>query len=213
MSITGNGFRGLSLWLSLVGLGAQPPDAGLKIEVHIYNYSAVSHEMLVRAEQETAKIYRGVGVEMEWLNCARSAEVAQNTTCELPGTTTRFTLRLLSNALAQRLHRQSNVYGLALLPENGGLGVDAYVFADRARDLAADEESRSVILGHLIAHELGHLLLGETGHPALSGIMHVPWQAKELERIKQGQMCFFPEQAKRIRAQVLARAGSAHELF
>ena len=39
MSITGNGFTGLSLWLSVVGLGAQPPDTGLQIEVHIYNYS------------------------------------------------------------------------------------------------------------------------------------------------------------------------------
>ena len=62
-----------------------------------------------------------------------------------------------------------------------------------------------MILGHLMAHELGHLLLGEAGHPAGSGIMHVPWQTKELEQIKQGVMSFLPEQAQRIRAQVFAR--------
>jgi hypothetical protein len=38
MSIALNGFTDLSLWLSLVGLGAQPPDARSHIEVHIYNY-------------------------------------------------------------------------------------------------------------------------------------------------------------------------------
>jgi hypothetical protein len=53
--------------------------------------------------------------------------------------------------------------------------------------------------------ELGHLLLGEAGHPAGASIMHVPWQTKELERIKQGAMFFLPEQAETIRAQVLAR--------
>jgi hypothetical protein len=51
----------------------------------------------------------------------------------------------------------------------------------------------------------GHLLLGEAGHPAAVGIMHVPWQTKELEQIKRGVMFFLPEQAELIRAQVLAR--------
>ncbi len=65
-----------------------------------------------------------------------------------------------------------------------------------------------MILGHLIAHELGHLLLGEGGHSAGTGIMHVPWQTKELERIKRGVMWFLPGQTERIRAQILARTVS-----
>ena len=65
-----------------------------------------------------------------------------------------------------------------------------------------------MILGHLIAHELGHLLLGEAGHSAGAGIMHVPWQTKELEQIKRGVMLFLPGQTERIRAQVLLRAES-----
>jgi hypothetical protein len=48
MSITGNGFTGLTLLLNLAGLGAQSPDTGLKIQIHIYNYSAVSAERLAR---------------------------------------------------------------------------------------------------------------------------------------------------------------------
>ena len=61
MSKTRNGYGGLSLWLSLVGLGAPLPDTGLQIEIHIYNYSKVSHEMLVRAEQESARIFERIG--------------------------------------------------------------------------------------------------------------------------------------------------------
>ena len=81
----------------------------------------------------------------------------------------------------------------------------ASVFADRAREIVPDEKWQRVLLGHLIAHELGHLLLGEAGHSAGAGIMHVPWQTKELEQIKRGVMLFLPGQTERIRAHVLAR--------
>jgi hypothetical protein len=107
--------------------------------------------------------------------------------------------------MAQRFPVGGDIFGFALLPVYGGFGVVANVFADRARDITIDQELHRAILGHLIAHELGHLLLGEAGHPAGAGIMHVPWQTKELEQIKRGVMLFLPGQTERIRAQVLAR--------
>lgn len=39
--------------------GAEPPKTGLKIEVDIYNYAAVSVETLGRADQETTRIWNG----------------------------------------------------------------------------------------------------------------------------------------------------------
>jgi len=57
---------------------------------------------------------------------------------------------------------------------------------------------------------LGHLLLGEAGHSAGVGNMNVPWQTEELERIKQDVMFFLPQQAEKIRAQVLARMTSSN---
>ena len=207
MDITGRAFGALGLLLSLARLYAQLSGPELKIEVHIYDYSGVSADVLTRAEQETARIYGRVGVEMEWRNCARTAEeAAQNPICELlPGSATRLTLRLLSNAMAQKLHRDSNVHGLALVREDGGFGEEAYVFADHARDLAAGEELQSLILGDLIAHELGHLLLGEGWHNTDGGIMHIPWGNKELEQARQGVLLFGPVEKERIRAQALAR--------
>ena len=184
---------------------AQPAEIGLKIEVHIYNYAGASKETLARAEQETVRIYRSLGVEMEWRNCPRTAEeLAENSACELPAAPTRFIVRFLSDEMAHRFPLGDDIYGFALLPIGGGFGVLVNVFADRTQE-TRDGGLRRVILGHVMAHELGHLLLGEAGHPASSGIMHVPWQTKELERIKQGVMSFLPEQAERIRAQVFAR--------
>ena len=61
MSKTRNWFRGLSLLLSLAGLGAQPRETGSGVEVDIHNYSAVSAKALVRAEQETGGVRRAIG--------------------------------------------------------------------------------------------------------------------------------------------------------
>ena len=192
---------------------AQPAETGLKIEVHIYNYAGASPETLVRAERETARIYERAGIAMGWLICPLSPEeLAHNTTCDVPAQPTRLTLRLLSNEMAQRFPVGGDIFGFALLPVYGGFGVVANVFADRARDMAPDEELHRVLLGHLIAHELGHLLLGEAGHSAGAGIMHVPWQTKELEQIKRGVMWFLPGQTERIRAQILARTVSTGDL-
>jgi hypothetical protein len=191
-------------------LRGEPQKTGLSIDIHIYNYAGISDYALAQAEQETARIYQRVGISMIWRNCPlNEAELARNTTCDLPGTPTIITLRLLSNAMAQTFPVGSDTFGFALLPVYGGFGVLANVFADRVRELAADEEVHRVILGHVIAHELGHLLLGEDGHPAGTGIMHVPWKTKELQRAKQGVMYFLPGQTEKIRAQVLARTVSS----
>jgi hypothetical protein len=213
MDITGKAFRGFSLLMALGRLAAQTPETPLKIEVNLYNYSGVSAAALARAQQETARIYGRLGIAMEWRNCPLTAEeLAHNTTCDLPAVPTRFTLRLLSNEMAQRFPVHSDIYGFALLSLNGGFGVTANVFAERAREMAARRrQNESVFLGHLIAHELGHLLLDEAGHPNGAGIMHTPWQAKELEQAKQGVIFFLPGQIERIRAQVRARMISSGE--
>jgi hypothetical protein len=204
MSITGNGFTGLSLLLSWAGLAAQPPDTGLKIEVHIYNYSKVSHEMLVRAEQESARILERIGVATIWLDCPiTSQEAVRNRACALPDAPTRLTLRLLSNSMADSLGVGGDIFGSALLPANEGFGVVANIYADRTRELA-DRREFEVILGRVMAHELGHLLLGKNAH-SVAGIMHARWRAQDLGLSRQAAMLFLPREAKRIRAQVRAR--------
>jgi hypothetical protein len=79
----------------------------------------------------------------------------------------------------------------------------ANVYADRTRELA-DRREFEVILGRVITHELGHLLLGKNAHSA-AGIMHARWRAQDLGLSRQAAMLFLPGEAKRIRAQVMAR--------
>ena len=209
MSFTRNGFTGLTILLSVVGLGAQSPEPGLRIEIHVYNYSAISPEMLLRAEQETARIFERIGIATIWLHCPlTSQEAVRNRTCALPGAPTRLALRLLSSSMADSFGGGGDIFGSALLPANEGFGVVANVYADRTRELA-DRREFEVILGRVIAHELGHLLLGKNAHSA-TGIMHGRWRAQDLGLSRQAAMLFLPGEAKRIRAQVRARmAGTA----
>ena len=207
MNITGTGLAGLSLFLSVAGLGAQPPDTRLQIEVHIYNYSKVSHEMLVRAEQESARIFERIGIATIWLDCPlTSQEAVRNRACALPDAPTRLALRLLSNSMADSLGVGGDIFGSALLPAKKGFGVVANIYADRTRELA-DRREFEMILGHVVAHELGHLLLGKNAHSP-AGIMQARWRYQELRFSRQAAMLFLPREAKRIRANVRARAGN-----
>jgi predicted SprT family Zn-dependent metalloprotease len=105
--------------------------------------------------------------------------------------------------MADSFRGGGDIFGSALLPAKEGFGVVANVYADRTRELA-DGREFEVILGRVIAHELGHLLLGKNAHSA-AGIMHARWRAQDLGLSRQAAMLFLPGEAKRIRAQVMAR--------
>lgn len=189
-----------------VTLYGQSPERGLRIEVLVYNYAGLSPETLAHAEREAARIYQRAGLVTEWMDCALSpAEAAQYPACELSPGPTRLALRLLSRQMAERRKLDPMTFGFALLPEDGGFGTIVNVYCHRAEELAKGrEKTHAVLLGHLMAHELGHLLLGAGSHSA-SGLMHVPWQKKELELVSQGSMFFTPWQAEQMRKQVRQR--------
>ena len=197
------------LWLSLAGLDAQTPQSAMKVEIRVYNHSAVSPEILAHSEREAAGIFQKIGVETAWLVCpVTSEEAVRNRACALHDAPIELTLRLLSNSMAEKQGAGSDIFGSALLPANA-FGERADVYADRARKLAGGREFE-VVLGRVIAHELGHLLFGRNAH-STAGIMQARWREQDLGRSRQAAMLFLPVEAKRIRAQVLARAGSAHE--
>jgi hypothetical protein len=184
---------------------AQSQAANLRIHIHLYNYADIPRGALVQAEQEAAKIFKRIGIQTEWQVCPLPEErFSRNSACESPESASRFTMRLLSNTMAERLRSGGDFFGLASLPAGGGFGVRASIFAERATKMAGNPEWSGVILGDLMVHELGHLLLSSPAH-SVAGIMTGRWQTKELERAAQGALWFLPEQAQTIRAQVLAR--------
>jgi hypothetical protein len=177
------------------------------ITVLVYNYAAVPENTLVRAKAEGARIYHQAGIETAWLDCPLSpAQASAYPACQIDLGPTTLAIRIVPAPKATGLHLDADSYGFAQLPEDGGFGFAASVFAHRAETLANGNRSfLAVLLGHLIAHEIGHLLLGVGSH-APSGLMRVPWKAKELEFVRQGSLLFTSRQAESIRAQAQARA-------
>ena len=192
---------GLSPLLSLTGQGAQTQETQLNIEVHIYNYSTVSGQSTALAEQETATIFERIGVTLAWVTCSVAPQegVRMQEFGEAPPV---FVIRLLSKSMADKLRAGADILGSARLSENDSFGVMADVYADRARGLAHGKELE-VMLGRVIAHELGHLLLGKNVHSAV-GIMQARLSSKDAEPVHR-VATFFPSEAKRIRAQIIAR--------
>ncbi len=80
-----------------------------------------------------------------------------------------------------------------------GRGVIAYVFYDRALQYARRHSlPLSVVIAHVIAHEVGHLLLPRPSH-ADTGIMKGAWTTIDLMEAQAGRFSFLPEQSESMR--------------
>jgi len=194
----------LALSVLASSLGAGEP--GPKITVFVYNYAAVSSEVLALTEAEASRICQQAEIEIEWLECPLAPkDAARFPACQVPPGPTRLALRILSQPMAERLRPAGDSFGFALIPKDGTFATVANVFSYDAEQLANRRGMRyGVFLGHLVAHELGHLLLGAGSHSS-HGIMHVPWRFKELDNIAQGLMLFRPQDAEGMRMNIRAR--------
>jgi hypothetical protein len=202
----------LGSWL-ILGLVATLPSQELrsaaKIQVFVYNYAGLPAGTLLQAEQEAARIYHLTGIETEWLDCPLSPEQADlYPACRLPVSPTRLAVGILSRPMAERIKLSRKTFGVAFIPEDGGFARVAQICGHCAEELAAGlTVTPGLMLGHLMAHELGHLLLGQGSHGA-SGLMHVPWHKKELQKVSQGTLMFMSWEGDKMRAQILQRTAS-----
>jgi hypothetical protein len=177
-----------------------------QITVWIYNYAGIDGAALARAKEEAGRILGRAGIGAKWVDCPLTgSEVDKYPDCvDLPEFLG-LVLRLRPGIAPTALLGRSRIFGYALLPEGGGCGTYADVYAGGADLLANGSESFTVILlGHLMAHELGHLLLGTPGHAAV-GIMCCPWGRPETEGAAQGRLLFDPAEAKRMHRNLVAR--------
>ena len=189
-------------------LGAAEP--GSKITVFVYNYAAITSEVIAETEAAASRIYQQAGIQIDWLDCPLSPKDAGRfPACQIPPGPTRLALRILSRSMAERLRQAGDSFGFAMIPEDGSFAIVANVFSYDAGQLAARHGMRhGIILGHLAAHEIGHLLLGAGSHSS-TGIMHVPWRLDALDIIGQGLMVFRAQEAESMRTNVRARVQAA----
>jgi len=176
------------------------------IKAGVYNLARVERNTLEGAKQQTARILWRAGVKLDLLDCRISAEEAD----EYPGCSAlrgdaAIFLRVRTSSTS--LSGRSNVYGVALLPEDGGFGKYADVYADGTGVLSQGKAPLVSVLGALLAHEIGHLLLGRASH-SVSGIMSSPWRGNDLLRAAQGALLFTPKDTKRLQDGVRDRMRS-----
>ncbi len=176
------------------------------IIVRVYNYTKTADSHVERAQREADRILRRAGIRATWIRCGVSPlEGDTNPRCKQtlgPGT---IGLKVLPDKMASGFGKAGDTFGFAIYTPMPAAGW-AYIFSEQAEELARYgsfpvhfEVARTLILGHVMAHEIGHLLLGEGSHSS-SGIMCFPWRPRVLARMAKGQLHFSEKQAKKMRA-------------
>ena len=150
--------------------------------------------------QTSAKrILHQAGVAVEFVVC-RIGEVDQpEMSCRARLGPTDFVLRILDRGLAPTRER----LGEAAMTREGGTHLSIYINAAESTAVISRLSDR-VLLGHAVAHEIGHLLLGPNSHSS-SGIMRPSYRESDKEWMTKGQLIFSADQARRMRASLMAR--------
>jgi hypothetical protein len=183
-------------------------DSANQITIRIHNYAQVESGVLANAERTTNDILQGAGVEVVWIECSAGNIPTKEAACEIPMGPTGLALNLLPRSMSGRFHLGIDAFGVALEDPEGGLGSYAWIFCDLVKDGAAQrQQSRSVLLGTVIAHELGHLLLSTNSHSAF-GLMRANWSGKELSAVEHRAMYFSSSESKRIQQAMMSRRQS-----
>jgi hypothetical protein len=156
----------------------------------VYNYAAISADAMSQTRENVSRIYRGIGIEIEWfdlLNASRGT--VSSTPIPLQPCASHIVIRLIGVSEGPRTPEP--VLGTAVAAENGGMLSVFYSpvlrVALRSRQTLAD------ILGLVIAHEIGHLLLPAPAHSNL-GIMRAEWDGDDIRRGVVGALRFTSSQ-------------------
>lgn len=175
---------------------SRPADA--QVTVSVYNDAQVPPDILARAEEQAAKIFSRVRLEVTWLICTHINSGARAAACNRFDVPAHVAVRIIGLTPSST---SDGAFGVAFLSPDG-TGRYSDVFWKRAQGLhASSNVDLGGILGSVIAHEMGHLLLGSNAH-AISGIMRPHWESGELHRIAMGTLMFLPEESKRMHERI-----------
>jgi len=183
------------LLFGVVAAGQKTP----YVTVVVNDAVGVRPSILLRAEDEAARLFERAGIDIEWRNCGRYIQEDVED-CNVHGTN-RFVLHIVRTGQTD----SDSVFGVAFLGEDGR-GKYSDVFYDRIAETASGSDVPLVqLLAAVSAHELGHLLLGTHSH-AFAGIMAARWQKQSLCKIAMGSLYFTHEQSGLMRGRLETRA-------
>ena len=169
------------------------------VQVAVYNDAKVDPRVLRGAEAVGAEVFEEAGLKFRWLNCGRAEEsAAEVESC----THIAFPMHLQLRILREPRKLPEFTFGLSYLDVDG-IGCYSEVFVAHLDEMRRKTgQSESVILGHVMAHEVAHLLLGTNSH-AENGIMKARWDVGELEEAARGELRFTRREAETMRRKVL----------
>jgi hypothetical protein len=163
-----------------------------RVAISVFNYSGISSEILIRAEEVSSHVFGEAGIHVEWVNCSSADEAPSGKVAYRQAIPQHLDLHIVRRSLNLR----DSTLGISYLASDG-TGFQADIFFEGIEKLGHETfVDPAIILGHA-AHEIGHLLLGTNSHSP-RGIMRAHWEMEELARANKGLLFFTKSQSQRM---------------
>ena len=178
----------MTLMAAMVGVPAEPKQPQQKLTVYLRESGHVPPEVRGPAVYLANKMFATIGIRLDW----RSGEPPRTSSTRPIG------VELATDTPANLL---PGALGSAMPYE----GVHIRVFYDRIR---SDVVPRSVLLAHVLVHEIAHILQESDQHSE-SGVMKAVWTHPDYVRMRTEALSFTPGDVKLIQLGVASRASGA----
>jgi hypothetical protein len=180
--------------LATSGTAALPPEAPTPISIPIptirilvTNDAHLSPRLLVSAQATAVRLYREVGIRIEWID---------HIAADLP-----LVVAFPPAGGAERLQVGINAMGYTFRTEQPRAGGRALVFYDRVeRRAQTSQTDLGRLLGAVMAHEIGHMLLPDAHSP--QGLMRGIWNDRDLTLISMEFLRFTAVERSRMQSEL-----------
>jgi hypothetical protein len=183
-----------AVWTAGRPLNGETLDDAPRFTVWLYNYAEVDSLQLRKGIRAASEVFHGAGIQLVWVEYSVARlDVRKNGACGQFDGTPWAQLMVLPREMAQRLELDHGAFGVAI-------GRIASVFFHRVQELSGQMGiPESLVLGHIMAHELGHVLLGPGGHSP-EGVMKTDLNRADFRLVLHGRLGFSSAQAARMQA-------------
>jgi hypothetical protein len=175
------------------------------LTIRVYNIAQLDRADLDEARREVSRMFAYAGLRLHWVE-------GRDLSPEVPEAAVELLIRLVPGTLVPK----PDVCGVAHSEVRPGRMATIYAgciegHLQRVRRKAHMNQRsthlllgrRSLVLAHVIVHEIGHLLLGGA-HGA--GVMGEHLTARAVGRVLRSKLLFSPEDAVKLRAALLERS-------
>jgi hypothetical protein len=181
----------MTLMAAMVGVAAEPKQPQQKLPVYLRDNARVPPEVRAPALDLANKMFATIGIRLDW----RSGEPPRTSSTRPIG------IELATDTPANLL---PGAVGCAMPYE----GVHIRVFYDRLQN---DIAPRSVLLAHVLVHEIAHMLQRTDQHSD-SGVMKAVWTHRDHVQMRTEFLPFTPQEVERIHLGLASRASGASTL-